>query len=484
MIQECNNFINNDWVQGTGEAFKVTAPATGEVIGEGAFSTLEDLNKAIISANNGLVNWAPLTLKERTQVMFKFREILLEKVDDISTCVSAESGKLQSEAKAGVLKGVEVLEYAISLQNSQIGGKMEVSKGVHCEYKTEPVGIVAGITPFNFPAMVPMWMIPIALTLGNAFIWKPSEKTPLTATWIAEALKEAGLPSGVFSILHGGADTVHNILAAPEISSVGFVGSSEIAKKVYTTGTSHGKNVLALGGAKNHIILMPDANPDLVGTGISDSFTGCGGQRCMAASVVIAVGDCDEHIAKIIAAAQATKAGQDMGALITKESLNRLTRAIDLAKEQGCTISLDGRNPNINLKMQSGNWLAPTIIDRVHPEMTIAKEELFGPILTIIRVQSLSEALAIENSNPYGNACSVFTQNGFIAEEVSQRAKAGMIGVNVGVPVPREPFSFGGFFHSKFGSGDITGSGSIPLWTRTKKITSKWKSHSKQDWMS
>jgi malonate-semialdehyde dehydrogenase (acetylating)/methylmalonate-semialdehyde dehydrogenase len=329
-----------------------------------------------------------------------------------------------------------------------------------------------------------MWTIPIAIALGNAYVWKPSEKTPLTSLKIANAFKEAGLPDGILTVLQGGRATVEAILDHPLVKAVGFVGSTAVAKAVFTRGTAHGKRVLALGGAKNHIVLLPDANPELSGVGISDSFTGCAGQRCMAASVLLAVGDVDSHIQKIVARGSSLKAGDDIGAIITREQVEFLKGAIDRAEKAGAKVLLDGRKMAAPAGFEGGNWIGPTILDHVKPGSEAATVELFGPILSIVRCKDLTQAMEIENSSAYGNACSVFTSSGSMAERVIREASTGMVGVNVGVPVPREPFSFGGVNASKFGQGDITGHSSLDLWSNLKKVTIKWEAQSESNWMS
>lgn len=478
------SLIDGRETEGSGPRFEVFSPWFGRVVGEAHESTREDLERAVSAASKAFPSWSQTPLKERTQILFRFREILLRDLDRIAHTVSLENGKLLSEAKAGLLKGVEVLEFALSLQNLDQGGKMEVSRGVFCEYRREPLGIVASITPFNFPAMVPMWTIPIALALGNCFIWKPSEKTPLTSRLLAQALKEAGLPDGVFSVLQGGREIVEGILDHPEIKAISFVGSTKIAKLVYERGSRHGKRVLALGGAKNHIFLMPDADADMTGRGIADSFTGCAGQRCMAASVLLPIGDSAAQINKIIETAAKIRLGQDMGAIITREQRDFLCSAIERAEKAGAQILLDGRKALPPEGYEGGYWLGPTILDQISPDSEAAKVELFGPVLSIVRTSSLKEALAVENQNPYGNAASIFTNTGGLAEYIAAHAKSGMIGVNIGVPVPREPFSFGGINESKFGHGDITGANSLGFWTNTKKVTTKWQMQNDATWMS
>jgi malonate-semialdehyde dehydrogenase (acetylating)/methylmalonate-semialdehyde dehydrogenase len=486
-IINCQNFINGEFVKGDGEKIQVISPYNGKPIGEFYSSTQSVVNQAIDEAQVAQRSWAEMPMKERTKVMFNFRNILIRDMDEIAHLKSAESGKNFDEGKAGLMKGIEVLEYAIALQNMDIGGRVEVSRGVSCEYRREPVGVVANITPFNFPAMVPMWTIPIALTLGNAYIWKPSERTPLTSMRIAAALKEAGLPNGLFQVLQGTKDTVEAIIDHQAVKAIGFVGSTKIAKAVYDRGTNLGKRVLALGGAKNHVVLLPDANPEMAGIGISDSFTGCAGQRCMAASVLLVVGnpkDTEKHIEKIIARASSLRLGTDMGAIITKAQVKFLHEAITRAETAGAKVLLDGRKTLPPAGMEEGNWIGPTILDNVQPGSEAASVELFGPIISIVRCKDISEAMKIENSVVYGNACSVFTSNGALAEKVIRMASTGMVGVNVGVPVPREPFSFGGVNASKFGHGDITGQHSLDFWSNIKKVTVKWEKQNDNNWMS
>jgi malonate-semialdehyde dehydrogenase (acetylating)/methylmalonate-semialdehyde dehydrogenase len=478
------NFVKGTWADPSGKEIGVDSPYFGDSVGTVKMSTTADANTAIAAAKEAFPAWKATPLKERTQIMFRFRDVLHRDIDKIAQTISLENGKTLGESKAEIMKGIEVLEYAISLQNKDMGGRMEVSRGVQCEYRREPLGVIANITPFNFPAMVPMWTIPIALTLGNCYVWKPSEKTPITSIAIADALKEAGLPDGVFTVVQGAQEAVEAIIDNPDVKAVGFVGSSKIAKIVYQRGNNLGKRVLALGGAKNHIVLLPDADPVMAGTGISDSFTGCAGQRCMAASVLLAVGDTDKQIEKIVERAKSQTLGESMGAIITKEQVEFLNGAIDRAVKDGATLLLDGREVNRPAGMENGFWLGPTILDNVKPGSEAATIELFGPVISIIRTSNITEAMDIENSVEYGNACSVFTESGMLAEEVVKRASAGMVGVNIGVPVPREPFSFGGINYSKFGYGDITGDHSLNFWSDNKKVTTKWQMQKDANWMS
>ncbi|HXH31518.1 MAG TPA: aldehyde dehydrogenase family protein [Bacteriovoracaceae bacterium] len=483
-VVSCANFINGEWIKGDAGTHSITSPYHGKKIGEVSFPSLAQIKQALKAAAAAQVDWGRTPLKERAKILFNFRNVLLRDLEEISHLKASESGKTFEEGRAGLMKGIEVLEYALSLQNIDTGGRQEVSRGVSCEYRRTPLGVVANITPFNFPAMVPMWTIPIALGLGNSYVWKPSDKTPLTSIKIANALKEAGLPPGLFTVLHGGEETVNAIIEAPEVKAIGFVGSTKIAKLVYTKATSLGKRALCLGGAKNHIVLLPDANPEIAGVGISDSFTGCAGQRCMAASVLLAVGDVEKHIEKIQTRAASLQLGKDMGAIITRAQRDYLVEAIGKAEKQGAKILLDGRKVKAPVGMEEGNWIGPTILDNVQAGSEAQSVELFGPILSVIRCKDISHAMEIQNSSDYGNACSVFTNSGALAERVIREAKAGMVGVNVGVPVPREPFSFGGVGSSKFGSGDITGEHSLNFWSDIKKVTTKWEKQNDNNWMS
>lgn len=481
---EVMNFVGGEWMKGSAGHIDITSPCNGEVCGTVHLSLTQDVNTAVEAAKKNQKVWAETPLKARTQILFKFRDILLRDQDKISSIVALENGKTVGEARAGLMKGVEVLEYALSLQNSDVGGRMEVSRGVFCEYRREALGVVASITPFNFPAMVPMWTIPIAIALGNAYVWKPSEKTPLTSYVIANAFHEAGLPDGILTVIQGASEAVEAIIDHPDVKAIGFVGSTKIAEIVYKRASQNGKRALCLGGAKNHIILLPDADLEVTGMGISDSFTGCAGQRCMAASVLLAVGSVDEHIQKIKERAQSQVLGETLGAIITKEQLTFLNEAIEQAVQDGATLLLDGRNPKAPEGMTEGYWIGPTILDNVRPGTQAATVELFGPILAIVRCKNISEAIEVQNSSPYGNAASVFTSSGPMAEYVASRASCGMFGVNIGVPVPREPFSFGGVNASKFGHGDITGEHSLNFWSDVKKITTKWEAQTDANWMS
>jgi malonate-semialdehyde dehydrogenase (acetylating)/methylmalonate-semialdehyde dehydrogenase len=481
---ELKNLIGGQWVSASGAKAQVLTPYLGKAIGAFHHTPAAEVAHAAEAAARAAREWGATPIKERTQVLFKFRELLLQDLEAISHRIAGESGKLVSEARAGLMKGIEVLEFAIAIQNLDVGGKMDVSRGVSCEYQRVPLGVVAGITPFNFPAMVPMWMIPIALAMGNAFIWKPSDKTPLTSQWIADALTRAGLPAGVLSIVHGGRETVEAICDHPGIHAVGFVGSTDVARQVFLRASSAGKRALCLGGAKNHIVLMPDAEKQMAAQGILASFTGCAGQRCMAASVLVSVGDTEDVLQEIQGLASKMQLGKDMGAIISEASLDKLSAAVDRAHLQGAKILHDGRTMAKPVGYESGFWMGPTILDQVQPGSEAATDELFGPVLSVVRAKNLTQALEIASQSRYGNALSVFTQSGAVADEIVQRSRAGMIGVNIGVPVPREPFSFGGFLESRFGYGDMTGQGGMEFWSNLRKVTTKWTLQKDQNWMN
>ncbi len=483
-----SNFIAGKETASTSQKSEpIYSPYTGEVVGHVPTGTAQDVDLAVNAAKNAFLSWKKTHIKQRVQVMFTLKNLLEQNIDSLANLVSLENGKTLTESKAGILKAIEVIEFGCSIPNKISGDFQEVSDGVECRFSREPLGVVASITPFNFPAMVPFWTIPIALTVGNTMILKPSEQVPLTALRLAHLLKEAGLPDGVLNVVHGKADVVEAICDHPNIAAVSFVGSTKIAKAVYTRGTATGKRVLALGGAKNHLYLLPDADMDYTPNQIVDSAIGCAGQRCMAASVLIAIGNCDAYIKKMIEYARSIKIGTGLGAIINKQSVERINHYITQAEQLGAKILVDGRNvkPKDYIEnSQNGYWVGPTIIDHVTPDMPCAKEEIFGPVLSIIHAENLEQALQIGNRSEYGNAASIYTTNGGAAKYLADNASAGMIGINIGVPVPREPFGFGGWNQSKFGVGDITGDAGISFWTKDKKVTTKWVNPTNRNWMS
>lgn len=475
------NIINGEPVRSNGNLLNVFSPLNGELISQVNMSGKDAVDEAVQTAQDAFPDWSGMTLKERVQVFFKYKHLLEENMIELSELIHEENGKTMDEARAEVEKSVEVTEFACALPQLSSGEIQEVSRGVECQSERVPLGVVASITPFNFPNMVPNWTIPNAIALGNTMILKPSEQVPLSANRIAELLSDAGLPDGVFNIVHGGQEAVEAICDHEGISAITFVGSTKVAKIVYQRGTANLKRVLVLGGAKNHLIVLPDAHPEMAAADIAASMTGCAGQRCMAASAMVAVGDSDHIIEELCVEAKNIIPGENLGSVISQEAKDRIEGYISEAEENGAKVLLDGRAASVNGK---GYYVGPTIIDNVTPDMKIAKEEVFGPVLAIMRAATVDEAIAIENNSDYGNAAAVFTQSGKLARYVTEKASAGMIGVNIGVPVPREPFSFGGWNESKFGTGDITGKSAIEFWTKLKKTTTKWNPESKVNWMS
>ncbi len=478
------NFYNGEFVDSVaGESLDVTSPIDGNLLSQVPMSTADELDAAVASGKAAFEGWSHMPIKERVQVFFKYRQLLEKKFDELTALVSEENGKTWDEAKAEVEKSIELTEFACSMPQLVSGEILEVSKGVECRTEHFPVGVVASIVPFNFPLMVPNWTMPNALVLGNTMIMKPSELVPLSCQRMAELLKEAGLPDGVFNIINGGKDVVEGICDHEGIEAVSFVGSTKVAKLVYQRSTNSLKRCIALGGAKNHLFVLPDANPTMTATNVTASMSGCAGQRCMAASAMLAVGNVEPIIEQIAAEARKIVPGKNLGAVISKAAKERIENYITEAERDGAKILVDGRGAVVEGK-ENGTYVGPTVIDRVTPDMSVATEEIFGPVISIMHTDTLDEAIKIENANPYGNAASVFTQSGGVARYVMEHASAGMIGVNIGVPVPREPFSFGGWNESRFGANDITGRSSIEFWTKLKKTTTKWNPEAGVNWMS
>jgi len=477
------NYVGGTFVAPEAPLADVYDPSSGEVISRVPMSSAREVDAAVRSARAASPAWAATPLKERVQVFYRYKALLERHMDSLAALVTEENGKVASEARAEVAKSAELAEFACSLPQITPGEVLEVSRGVECRVERFPVGIVASITPFNFPLMVPNWSIPNAIALGNCMILKPSELVPLSAGRIVELLAEAGLPPGVLQVVHGGREAVEAICDHEDIDAVSFVGSTKIAKVVYRRATANLKRCLALGGAKNHLIVMPDADREMTATNVVASMSGCAGQRCMAASVMVAVSATDHIVARLAEHARTLVPGRDIGPVISAAAKERITRYIDEAEAAGATVLVDGRKSAVAGR-EGGYFIGPTVIDHVTPDMRIAQEEVFGPVLVIVRAKDVDEALAVENASPYGNAASVFTESGSVARYVMERANAGMVGVNVGVPVPREPFSFGGWNDSKFGVGDITGRGSIEFWTQAKKMTTKWNREAGVNWMS
>lgn len=476
------NFIDGRREGFSGETLAVVSPLDGVEISRVPLSTAADVDRAVACATTAQAAWAAQTPRQRSQVFFRYRELLRAHEEELAQLIHEENGKTVGEARAEIVRGVEVTEFACSLPQMVTGEVLEVSPNVDCRTLRSPLGVVASITPFNFPIMVPHWTIPITLALGNALLLKPSEKVPLSAVRTAELLHEAGLPSGLFSVLHGDKRVVEAICDHPGVHAVSFVGSTAAAKAVYRRATSNYKRALCLGGAKNHLVVLPDANEEQTAANVVGSMAGCAGQRCMAAASMVAVGDVDHIVARVCAEARKLIVGETLGAVISGSAKERIERYITDAEEQGATVLVDGRGARVKGR-EGGYYVGATVLDHVTPAMKIAQDEVFGPVLAILRAADIDEAIAIENASPYGNAAAVYTASGRLAKRVAERASAGMIGVNIGVPVPLEPFGFGGWNDSRFGVGDITGRGSIEFWTQTKKITTRWTPEVKQGWM-
>lgn len=473
-----NNFINNEFSAPTSsEYIDVIAPADNSVCARVANSNTADVAVAVAAAKAAFPAWKSLTIKSRAKIMFKFHHLMDENKERLARLIVKENGKNMAEAMAEVAKGNETVEWATSLPQMAQGHSLQVSRGVTCQDVREPLGIVASICPFNFPNMVPMWTVPIALTMGNCVILKPSEKVPESANAIAELMREAGVPAGVFQVVHGAVEAVTAICDHPDVSAVTFVGSSKIAALLHARCSALHKRVLCMGGAKNHLVALPDCNIDMATSDIVASSSGCAGQRCMAASVLLVVGDQPELMAMLKKKASALRLGQEpgqVGAIIDKASRDRIVGYINAAEKAGATILVDGRDASG--EKTEGNWVRPTIIVHNSADEPGMADEIFGPVLSVLKVANFEEAIRIENANPYGNAACIYTSVGAHAEWFASRFRAGMIGVNIGVPVPREPFSFGGMYGtaSKYGDCDVTGDGAMNFFSNLRKITTKW----------
>ncbi len=473
-MKEVKNYLAGEWINGQGKSFSVINPADEEMVASGNMASVEQLNEVVSKAVSAQKEWSKLTFKKRAEWMFKFKTYLERDAEEIANLIMLENGKLREEADACVAKAMELCDFAMMLPGVISGRNQEVSFGIEAKERIEPVGVVASITPFNFPLMVPMWTIPSVLTMGNALILKPSEVTPLTANKIANLLEEVGIPKGLFSVVHGEKEMVEAICDHKEIQVVSFVGSSEVAEKVYQRSTKNNKRCLALGGAKNHIVIHLDQLdiPSTVKEVLSAAY-GMSGQRCMAASVLLLVGNNkEEFMEELIKQSKTWK----LPPLISKASQQKV---IDYLKDTKGNIILDGRDQC----SEKGYYVGPTIIEYDNYQ-EMPSQELFAPSLEVIKVDSLQDAFFCQNQSPYANGAAIFTRDGEAAMLAAREFTSGMIGINVGVPVPRDPFSFGGEKKSKYGFGDITGYGSISLFTKTKKVTTKWNARDRKDWMS
>jgi malonate-semialdehyde dehydrogenase (acetylating)/methylmalonate-semialdehyde dehydrogenase len=454
-------------------------PSTGRVIARVPFCTAEETAAIVEAAHAALAAWSETPAVERARVMFQFRHLMAEHFEELAALVTREHGKTLAESRAEVQRGLEMVEFACSAPTMLMGDTLpNIAGGVDAETNRHPVGVCVGVTPYNFPCMVPLWMFPVAIACGNTFVLKPSEKVPLSAVRLGELLTEAGLPDGVFNIAHGDRECVDVLLNHPSVAAISFVGSTAIAKYIYETGTKNGKRVQAAGGAKNHLIIMPDADLDQSVKALAASAYGCAGQRCMAGSVAVAVGQvadplvealCD-HAGSLRVGPTDGNEGVDMGPVIRREHLERVAGYLDIAGREGATVALDGRKDFAG----DGFLLGPSIIDRVQPKMRVAQEEIFGPVLSVVRAATLDDALEVGRNSPYGNGASIFTRDGYAAREFKHRFNAGMIGINVGVPAPMAWFPFTGWNQSFFGDLHIQGTESVHFYTRQKMTLTRW----------
>lgn len=476
------HFVGGKATTGSGERTQnVYNPATGQVTGELRLANQSDIDNVVATAKTAAESWSQVSLARRTAILFSFREKIVAETDHLAAIITAEHGKILSDAKGEIGRAREAVEYACGLME-QLKGEYsdQVSTGIDTFSFRQPLGVVAGITPFNFPAMVPMWMAPIAIATGNAFILKPSERDPSVCLEIARLWQDAGLPDGVFNVLQGDKEAVDGLLSHPDVDGISFVGSTPIAKYVYETGIANGKRVQALGGAKNHAVVMPDADMDLAAEHVSTAAFGAAGERCMAISVAVAVGDAADELAEklrerahAVTVAEGTNSDADMGPLITPQSKERVTRIVGEAEADGAALVVDGRDLVVEGN-EEGFFVGPTVLDHVKAEMSAYKEEIFGPVLAITRVPDLDAAIKLINANPYGNGTGIFTSSGAYARQFQREIKVGMVGINIPVPVPVAWYSFGGWNDSLFGDLHVNGPDGVRFYTRNKVVTQRW----------
>jgi malonate-semialdehyde dehydrogenase (acetylating)/methylmalonate-semialdehyde dehydrogenase len=474
------------WINGKADAATsgrkgaVTNPATGEIVAEVGFACVEDVDRAVAAARAAAFEWRSTPLSRRAEVMFRLRDLIVQNRNRLAEIISLENGKTMADALGEVARGLENVEFACGIPNLLKGGYTEqASRGVDVYQIRQPLGVVAGITPFNFPAMVPLWMLSTAIACGNAFILKPSEKVPSASVFIAELAKEAGIPDGILNLVHGDKVAVDRLLEHPDIKAISFVGSTPVARYIYETATRNGKRVQALGGAKNHMLVLPDADIAMAADAAVSAGYGAAGERCMAISVVLAVGNvADPLIAAIRERVARIKVGpgsepaNEMGPLISREHRDRVATHLDAAVAEGATLAIDGRlDPATHA---DGFFLGPSLIGNARPGMRCYDQEIFGPVLSVVRVGTYAEALRLINENPWGNGTAIFTQNGGAARQFQFDVEVGMVGINVPIPVPVSYYSFGGWKSSLFGDLHMYGPEGVQFYTRSKVVTSRW----------
>lgn len=487
-MQTVGNYINGKHIAClSGREQSIFNPATGETIGSVSLSTAEETTTTIDAAAKAFPSWSTTSSVKRARVMFRFKELLEQNIDELAELISIEHGKILSDAKGEMVRGLEVVEFACGIPHLQKGEQsLNVGSGVDSWSMMMPLGVCAGIVPFNFPAMVPMWMFPVAIACGNTFVMKPSEKVPSAVMRMAELLKEAGLPDGVFNVVNGDRDAVDVLLTHPDIEAVSFVGSTPVAEYIYNRACQHGKRVQALGGAKNHMVIMPDADIEAAANALMGAAYGAAGERCMAVSVAVPVGEgtAEKLLKALIPKLEALRVGpgivggkeNDMGALITREHRDKVHGYIDQGVKEGAELLVDGRGLTVP-GYEEGFFIGGTLFDHVSPKMTIYKEEIFGPVLSITRVSTFRDAVELINAHEFSNGTALYTRDGKTAREFSQHIQVGMVGINVPVPVPMAFHSFGGWKRSLFGPLHMHGPDGVRFYTRMKMVTSRWSNH-------
>jgi len=482
-------FIGGEWVRPALATTPVYNPSTGAVIAECPAGAAAEVNAAVDAAVAAFPAWSETPAVERARVFFKFKALLEDNFEELIRLNTREHGKTLAESRGDVKRGIEMVEFSCGLPSLLMGDMLEnVARGIDCDTVRQPLGVCAGITPFNFPAMVPLWMYPVALVCGNTFVLKPSEKVPLTATRIVELLDKAGLPKGVLNIVHGGRECVDAILTHPKIKAISFVGSTPVARHVFEVGTRHGKRVQANGGAKNFVFLMPDADVENSARGVIEAAFGCAGERCMAGSTAVVIGDAASKVLPAtLDAARAIRIGPtdreaqpQMGPVITRQHRDRVEQLIESGLNEGATAAVDGRSARV-AEEPNGFFLGATVLDNIVPGMTVAREEIFGPVLNVMRFDELDAAIEVANQSPYGNGASIFTRSGKAAREFKHRIKAGMVGINIGVPASMAWFPFSGWDASFFGDLHIQGKEGLQFYTQQKVTTSRWFSYGEGD---
>ena len=482
-LTPCPHFIGGEWITSAGPSTPVYNPSTGDVIAECPAGGPAEVNAAVGAAQAAFPAWRETPAVDRARVFFKYRQLVEQNFDALCRCVAREHGKTYAEARGSAFRGLENIEYACGVPSLLFGDTLEnMARNVDCETLLQPLGVCVGITPFNFPAMVPLWMYPLAIACGNTFVLKPSEKVPLTAILLGQLLEQAGCPKGVFNLVHGGRAAVDALLTHPQVRAISFVGSSPVAKYIYETGTRNGKRVQANGGAKNYLVIMPDADIPKTVEALSTAAFGCAGERCMAGSTAITVGAAAERLLpSLVSAARAIKVGRtdlpdrqpDMGAVITSQHRDRVLSLVASGEKEGAKVIADGRGVTVP-DAPRGFYLGATIIDGVEANMTLAREEVFGPVLNVMRMDDLDRAIALTNASAFGNGAAIFTNSGGAAREFKHRVKAGMVGINVGVPATMAMFPFTGWDDSFYGDLHIQGREAVQFYTQQKVVTTRW----------